>query len=102
MAIRVSYDKSADVVYVNFGSDEPIYGETLDDFVTLEIGVWSEHVSGFHICGMEHVRESLPVIVAAIRKREVVSLQKFKKESEECMESFSEDILEQKLAGLEK
>ena len=73
MAIRVDYDKSADVLYVHFGSDEPIYGEPLNDFATLELGVYSERVTGFHICChsniRECIRESLPVIIAAIVAR---------------------------------
>jgi len=48
---RISYDKRADVLYVNFGDNEPTFTEDLDDneVVLLEIGWFSGLPKGFRI-----------------------------------------------------
>ena len=43
------YDEDSDVLYIDFGSDEPCYGENLDDKVITQIGWLSGLLKGFII-----------------------------------------------------
>lgn len=45
------YDEDADVLYIDFGSDEPCYTENLDDLVMIEIGWFSKIMHGIRIIG---------------------------------------------------
>lgn len=44
-----NYDKSADVLYVTFGIQEPSYSEEIDDTLILEKGYVSDQITGFRI-----------------------------------------------------
>lgn len=47
---RHSYDQKADVLYINFGDDEPTFVEELEeDFIMLEIGWFTGLPKGFRI-----------------------------------------------------
>lgn len=45
------YDEEADVLYIDFGSDEPCYTENLDDLVMIELGWFSKKMHGIRIVG---------------------------------------------------
>lgn len=50
--LRHSYDKNADVLYVNFGDEEPTYIEEVEnDFILLEIGWFTNLPKGIRVIG---------------------------------------------------
>lgn len=53
-----TYDKDADVLYVNFEGDEPtVYEDLENDFIWLlvEVGILTGKVYGFRIIGLKHL-----------------------------------------------
>lgn len=53
-----TYDKDADVLYVNFEGDEPtVYEDLENDFIWLlvEVGVSTGKVYGFRIIGLKNL-----------------------------------------------
>lgn len=50
--IKHSYDEEADVLYINFSTDdEPAFTENIDDFMMLEIGWFTGLPKGLRIIG---------------------------------------------------
>lgn len=49
MDITHHYDEISDVLYIDFGSEEPCYGENLDDRIITQIGWFSNQLKGFII-----------------------------------------------------
>ncbi len=70
-AIKHSYDKQADVLYVRFVTDdEPTFVENLDDLLLLEIGWFSGLPKGLRILGPAyHNFKSVTTIVKRIKKQ---------------------------------
>lgn len=56
---KVDYDEFGDVLYVTFGTGEPSYCEEIDDFLLLEVGIFSNLPTGFRFIGfkekMKHI-----------------------------------------------
>ena len=46
---KLNYDKEADVLYVSFGTNEPSYCEPLNNFLLLELGMFTNQPTGFRI-----------------------------------------------------
>ena len=78
-APKIDYDKYADVLYVTFGTGEPSYCEEFDDFLLLEVGIFSNFPVGFRIVGLKEaiksdiLKKMKPKIEDAIKTR----MQKF-------------------------
>jgi len=51
--IKTSYDEEADVLYVTFGTEEPSYGEEIDDFLLLERGIKTKNITGYRLIGFK-------------------------------------------------
>ena len=49
MNITSHYNDFADVLYIDFGTEEPCYGENLDDRIIAQIGWFSKQLKGFII-----------------------------------------------------
>lgn len=45
------YDSLADVLYIDFGSDEPCFTENLDDVLMADIGWFSRSLCGLRVIG---------------------------------------------------
>jgi len=71
--VRHHYDKESDVLYVNFGEEEPTYVENVDDLLLLEIGWFSGLPKGFRIIGLKyHKVSSLQMTMVVKRIKEQV------------------------------
>ena len=46
---KLDYDNEADVLYVNFGTNEPSYCEPINEFLLLEVGMFTSQPTGFRI-----------------------------------------------------
>ncbi|MCK4418693.1 DUF2283 domain-containing protein [Candidatus Aerophobetes bacterium] len=50
---KVDYDEHGDVLYVTFGTGEASYCEEIDDFLLLELGMFSNLPTGFQLIGFK-------------------------------------------------
>ena len=81
--ISTSYDENADVLYVNFGTGEPSYGEEVDDLILFEVGMFSHRPTGFQIIGFKkHVHEFKFSVIEKAGKNLLRSRMKRAKKSE--------------------
>lgn len=58
---KVDYDEFGDVLYVTFGTGEPSYCEEVDDFLLLELGIFSNLPTGFRFIGFKEKIESVGI-----------------------------------------
>ena len=47
--VKIDYDDEGEVLYVSFGIDEPSYCEHLNNFLLLELGMFTDQPTGFRI-----------------------------------------------------
>ena len=70
----IEYDKSADILYVTFGTREPSYCEEVDDFLLMERGIFSRQPTGFRLINFkeilqkQNIKELTVHIVEQIKK----------------------------------
>jgi len=55
--IHFDYDDDADVMYVSFGTNEPSHSEHVNDFVLLDIGLFTGLPTGFSILHCKELKE---------------------------------------------
>jgi hypothetical protein len=71
MNITQHYDERADVLYIDFGSDEPCYTESTDGIVMIDIGWFSKLPRGVRIVSPKAQKVKtvgLRVIIAQVEK----------------------------------
>jgi len=63
------YDKNADILYIDFGSDEPCFTEDVDGLLMLEIGWFSNLPRGIRVISPKlHKVKSVEVLTKQIEK----------------------------------
>jgi len=69
MKITHHYDATADILYIDFGSNEPCYTEDLDGFLMIDIGWFSKLPRGVKIISPKaHKVKSVNMIIKQIEK----------------------------------
>jgi len=67
--ITKHYDKRADILYIDFGSDEPCYTEDIDGFLMIDIGWFSKLPRGVKIISPKtHKVKSVKMIVTQVER----------------------------------
>ncbi len=67
--ITKHYDKDADILYIDFGSDEPCYTEDVDGFLMIDIGWFSKLPRGIKIISPKtHKVKSVKMVITKIEK----------------------------------
>jgi hypothetical protein len=67
--ITKHYDKDADILYIDFGSDEPCYTEDIDGFLMIDIGWFSKLPRGVKIISPKtHKVKSFKMVITQIEK----------------------------------
>ena len=67
--ITKHYDKHADILYIDFGSDEPCYTEDIDGFFMIDIGWFSKLPRGVKIISPKtHKVKSVKMIVTQVER----------------------------------
>jgi len=64
---KVDYDEHGDVLYVTFGIGEPSYCEEVDDFLLLELGMFSNLPTGFQLIGFKEKIKQIGIKNARIK-----------------------------------
>lgn len=65
--LKVDYDEFGDVLYVTFGTGEPSYCEEIDDFLLLEVGIFSNLPTGFRLIGFKEKIKDIGIKNARIK-----------------------------------
>ena len=63
---KLNYDNEADVLYVSFGTNEPSYCEPLNNFLLLELGMFTNQPTGFRI--IQPRKRDIKKIVVILQK----------------------------------
>jgi hypothetical protein len=64
---KVDYDEFGDVLYITFGTGEPSYCEEIDDFLLLELGIFSNLPTGFRLIGFREKIKHINIKDARIK-----------------------------------
>ncbi len=46
---KLNYDNEADILYVSFGTGEPSYCDPINNFLLLELGMFTNQPTGFRV-----------------------------------------------------
>lgn len=89
----IDYDKEADVLYVSFGTDEPSYCESLNNFVLLELGAFTRQPTGFRVIqpGKRDINK-MTVKVGKIIQRRIKTVEKELHDREEVVKNAIKQI----------
>lgn len=56
--LRIKHNKEDDVLYADFGIEEPSYGEDFNDYIVIERGIYSGNFTGLQIINIsKHLDE---------------------------------------------
>ncbi|TET11244.1 hypothetical protein E3J84_03115 [Candidatus Aerophobetes bacterium] len=105
---KVDYDEFGDVLYVTFGTGELSYCEEIDDFLLLELGIFSNLPTGFRLVGfkekirdtgIKNIRLEIEARIEAYirRQREPKRIRKEISEREKTVRKAFEELKEEQL-----
>ncbi len=74
---KLNYDNEADVLYVSFGTGEPSYCDPLNDFLFLELGMFTNQLTGFRViqARKRNIKEIVRKIQNTIHQRTIEEIQ---------------------------
>lgn len=80
--IQFDYDEQADVLSAVFGTGEPSYSEEVDDFLILDVGIYSGTPTGFQVL---HIREIGVAKVKVVLKKVLRQVKSREEETRELL-----------------
>lgn len=70
MNITQHYDEKADILYIDFGSDEPCFTEDLDGFLMIDIGWFSKLPRGLRVVSPKSLKvRSIKMVITQAEKQ---------------------------------
>lgn len=70
MNITQHYDEEADILYIDFGSDEPCFTEDLDGFLMIDIGWFSKLPRGLRVVSPKSLKvRSIKMVITQAEKQ---------------------------------
>ena len=96
--ISFNYDRRADILYITFGDDEPVYTDDMDGLIMLEIGWFSGLPKGLRIIGAKaHNLRSVKLNILARVEDQLKNIMEARAKAIQNQESSLQTLLDKEL-----